>query len=434
MALLDSKKTFNLPVWKESPFPYSQAVRAGPLIFTSGHLATDYRSGIAAEATSNPHRPFDGPPAISRQTRHVFGQLRCVLELAGSSLNELIRVEQFITRRSDAAGFVDTRREFLDLDPPTSSLLVANDLELPDARILVGGIALQRDERWRKQAFKTDKVPVNKRGGYSLALCAGPLVFLPGNTASDFTTGIHSEAHADPTFWFERDIVKQTEFILKTRRILLEEMGLSLADVVQATIYITELNDLPELETVWRRHFPGDGPSIAVVPVAELAVRGSVVEISVTALDPRKGQSKRAIRVGGASQTQFGAPSAVQAGPYLFFSAISASGPDGLVPEATANPHIPYYSSPIKLQARHIFRNVAAACDAAGVSTDHLVHCQTLLTDLSDLVAYFEVWREVFSTAPPASTVIRAASPLIIPGCRISQCWIAYVPENPGRP
>lgn len=303
MAPRHCKTTFNLPDWAGAPFPCSQAVRAGPLIFTSGQLATDYRSGIAAEAASDPRRPYDGPPAISRQTRYVFDRLKSVLELAGSSLDSLIRVEQFITRRADAAGFVDTRREFLGADPPTSSLLVASDLELPDARILVGGIALPSQGPWKKQPFTTNNVPVNKRGGYSLALRGGPLVFLPGNTASDFKTGIHPEARADPIFWFERDIVKQTEFILKTRRVLLEEMGLSLADVVQATIYITELDDLPDLEVIWHRHFPGDGPSVTVVPVADLAVRGSVVEISVIALDPSRGYNRRTIRTGQTSLT-----------------------------------------------------------------------------------------------------------------------------------
>ena len=91
MATRDHKATFNLPCWADAPFPCSQAVRAGPLIFTSGHLATDYTSGIAAEAATNPHRPYDGPPAISRQTGYVFDHLGRVLELAGSSLNSLVR-------------------------------------------------------------------------------------------------------------------------------------------------------------------------------------------------------------------------------------------------------------------------------------------------------------------------------------------------------
>jgi enamine deaminase RidA (YjgF/YER057c/UK114 family) len=418
------KSVFNLPT--SSGLPYSEAVRAGDLIFASGRLATDYRSGIAAKAAVDPRRPYAGPPAINRQTQFIFEHLEQLLNMAGSSLDELVRVEQFIKYRADAPGFVETRRKFLNIMPPTSSLLVARELELPEARVLVNGIAVASGSSWKKEDFQTDKVPINQRGGYSLAQRAGPLVFLPGNTASDFQTGIHPEARVDHTFWFESDIVKQTEFILKTRRIVLEEMGLSLNDVVHATVYLTRVADLPEFEANWRKHFSAEGPAVTIVPVAELAVVGSVVEISVIALDPSTGEKWRIINTEDASQPLFRAPQAVKAGPYLFFSGLTASDANGLAEEATVDKMAPYYKSAIKIQARYIFRNVSAICAAAGLSIDDLVACQTILADLNDFFSYLEVWGEAFSVSPPANTVVGVPSPLAIPGCRIQQSWVAY--------
>ena len=383
------KTVFNLPESPDPPFPYSQAVKTGPLIFTSGHLATDYRSGIVAEAAVDPRNPYVGPPAVTRQTRYIFDVLGRLLRQAGSSLDNLVRVEQFITERGDAPGFVNARREFLANEPPTSSLLVAGGLELPDARILVEGIAVESDGPWNKEGFSSADVPVNARGGYSLAQRTGPLVFLPGNTASDFKTGIHPEARVDHTFWFERDIVKQTEFILKTRRIVLEAMGLSLADVVQATIYVTNIADLPDLDVVWCRRFPDGGPAVTIVPVAGLAVAGSVVEISVIALDGSK-ERRRRIDADKAPPPPFRAPHAVQAGPFLFLSGLTASDADGLAREAAIDARRRSTSRQFDFRPPTYFAAWRRSARRPASPIKDLVKCHTLLTDLNDMVGFFD--------------------------------------------
>jgi 2-iminobutanoate/2-iminopropanoate deaminase len=420
--------THNPPGCPPPPFPYSLAVVAGPLVFVSGQVATDFGSGIAAEAAVNPRHPYAGPEAVVRQARYIFKNLGRLLDAAGSSLDGLVRIEQWVTTRSDGPPYFRARNEFLTADRPTSSMLVGHALELPDARIVLDGIGVAKGGPWAKETFVTDKIPVNVRAGYSLAQRTGPFVFLPGNTASDFTTGIHPEARVDHTFWFERDVVMQTQFILKTRRILLEEMGLSLADVVQATIYLTDMEDLPALEHTWAHHFPVDGPAVTIVPVDELAVRGSVVEISVIALDRARGVRRRTIGTTAAPPPVFPGPQAVHAGPYLFIAGQVAADASGLLREAEVHPAQPYYASPMKLQARAILANVERICEAAGGTRRDLVKCQAYVTHFDDLVPYFEVWGEIFPAEPPASTVVGVKPPLLMPGCRVLQSWIAYLP------
>lgn len=421
------KRVFNPSGCPVPPFPYSLVVKAGPLVFSSGQLATDFKSGIASEAAVDPRRPFAAPYAITRQTRYIFLNLARLLEAAGTTLDDMVRIEQFVLDRADAPAYFSARNEFLVTDRPTSSMLVGHALEVPDARIILDGIAVARQDGWAKETFTTDKVPVNVRAGYSLGQRVGPLVFLPGNTASDFTTGIHPDARVDHTFWFERDITKQTEFILKTRRVVLEEMGLGLGDVVQATVYLTDMADLAGFEEVWRRHFPADGPALTVVPVDTLAVVGSIVEISVIALDPRDPFRRRTIKSRHVPPPVTPGPQAVMAGPYLFLAGQLASDEQGLAREVEDNPALPYYASPIKRQTRHILRNVQRLCEAAGGSLESLVKCQAYFTDLSDLPAYFDVWAENFLADPPASTAVGVKAPLPIPGCRVLQAWIGYI-------
>lgn len=71
--------------------PYSQAVKVGQLVFTSGQI---------------PLRP-DGSPVegqIQEQTRQVFANLRAVLAAAGSSLERAVKVTVFVT---DLGQFAD---------------------------------------------------------------------------------------------------------------------------------------------------------------------------------------------------------------------------------------------------------------------------------------------------------------------------------------
>ena len=333
----------------------------------------------------------------------------------------MMRIEQFITSRADAPAYAKARREFLTNDPPTSSMLVSYALEIPNAKAIVDGIALEKAGPWKKTTFSTDKIPVNAWAGYATAQRAGPLVFLPGSTASDFETGLHPEARANHAFWFDRDVIKQTDFILGTRQIVLEEMGLSLNDAVQATVYLTNITDLPEFEDTWHRHFSNGGPAVTIVPVDELAVQGSVVEISVIALDPSSGLSRRVVETSQAPPPAFRGPQAVQGGPYLFIAGLTASNDGGLAEEADVAPEMPYYASPAKLQARYILDNVTRICTAAWGSLESLVKCQAYLTDVHDLVAYFEVWKEFFPHRP--SSLHRPSVPSLHSSSRAAESF-----------
>src|SRR5207249_6353552 len=53
---------------------YTPAARAGDLVFAAGHLASDFKQGVAPEARVDPAFPFYDS-AIKKQTRYVLGNL-----------------------------------------------------------------------------------------------------------------------------------------------------------------------------------------------------------------------------------------------------------------------------------------------------------------------------------------------------------------------
>jgi len=69
--------------------PYSQAIRAGDLVFVSGQLALKPGDKALSGAT------------IEEQTEQVFANLRAILEEAGSSLDRLVKTTVYLQNLDD---------------------------------------------------------------------------------------------------------------------------------------------------------------------------------------------------------------------------------------------------------------------------------------------------------------------------------------------
>ena len=79
---------------KEAPDPigpYSQAIKFGQLIFTSGQIAIDPASGDVVEGS------------VIEQTEQVLKNLKAVLEEAGSSLDKVVKTTIYLKSMSDFA-------------------------------------------------------------------------------------------------------------------------------------------------------------------------------------------------------------------------------------------------------------------------------------------------------------------------------------------
>ncbi len=94
--------------------PYSQAVRAGGRVFTAGQPGIDPRTGVVAGED------------FEAQARQAFANLRAVLEDAGSSLDQVVRVTCFVT---DAGAFATLNKlfgEYFPTSPPARSTPVVS--------------------------------------------------------------------------------------------------------------------------------------------------------------------------------------------------------------------------------------------------------------------------------------------------------------------
>lgn len=88
--------------------PYSQAVRVGDFVFTSGQIALVPESG-AVEATD-----------IVGQTEQVMKNLSAVLKAAGSSMEKAVKTTCFLADMNDFAAFNDVYGKYFTSKPARS--------------------------------------------------------------------------------------------------------------------------------------------------------------------------------------------------------------------------------------------------------------------------------------------------------------------------
>jgi len=86
--------------------PYSHAIVAGGLVFTSGQLGLD---PLSSELVG---------PDIKIQTRQVLDNLKCILEAGGSSLEQVVRVRVYLTDLNDFAGMNEVVESYFPHQPP----------------------------------------------------------------------------------------------------------------------------------------------------------------------------------------------------------------------------------------------------------------------------------------------------------------------------
>jgi 2-iminobutanoate/2-iminopropanoate deaminase len=89
--------------------PYSQAIKAGGLVFVSGQLSL------------KPGEKHLSAGDIAAQTEQVFANLRAILEASGSSLDRLVKTTVFLQNLDDFAGMNEVYSKHVGDTPPARS-------------------------------------------------------------------------------------------------------------------------------------------------------------------------------------------------------------------------------------------------------------------------------------------------------------------------
>jgi reactive intermediate/imine deaminase len=112
------------------PFYISQAFRVGDLVITSG------------QAALTPAGELVGVGDFDAQAEQTFANLQAVLEAAGSSLGQVIKVTIYLTDMANFPKIVDLRQRYFRAPYPADTIVEVKSLALPELELEIEATAL----------------------------------------------------------------------------------------------------------------------------------------------------------------------------------------------------------------------------------------------------------------------------------------------------
>jgi 2-iminobutanoate/2-iminopropanoate deaminase len=109
--------------------PYSQAVRAGNLVFASGQIPIDPATGEFVAG------------GVAEQTEQVLRNLTAVFEAAGVGMNQIVKTTVFLADMDDFTAMNEVYGRFFSVEPPARATVQASRLPR-DARVEIEAIAV----------------------------------------------------------------------------------------------------------------------------------------------------------------------------------------------------------------------------------------------------------------------------------------------------
>ena len=121
------------------------------------------------------------------------------------------------------------------------------------------------------KTISTKKAP-SAIGPYSQAIQVGNLIYTSGQIPIDPATGA----------FIEGGIKEQTRQSLTNLKAILEEAGVTMSHVVKTTVFMADMGDFADMNTVYAEFFTEPYPARSAVAVKSLP-KGAKVEIEVVA-------------------------------------------------------------------------------------------------------------------------------------------------------
>jgi 2-iminobutanoate/2-iminopropanoate deaminase len=129
---VSARETIHTTAAPQAIGPYSQAVAAGPYVFTSGQIGLDPASGRIVEGD------------VAAQTRQVMANIAAVLAGAGLTFTDVVKTTIFLADMNDFAAVNAVYAEsFEGAAPPARSTVAAAGLPR-GALVEIETIALRR--------------------------------------------------------------------------------------------------------------------------------------------------------------------------------------------------------------------------------------------------------------------------------------------------
>ena len=127
---MSRREEIRVPGLAEPISHYTDAVRAGDLLFVSGFVPVDADGRLV------------GGDDVVAQARQVFANLAAVLAAAGGTFADVVKVTVYLTDIEDRARINPVRQEVFRDTRPASTLVEVSALATPGAKVEIDAVAL----------------------------------------------------------------------------------------------------------------------------------------------------------------------------------------------------------------------------------------------------------------------------------------------------
>jgi enamine deaminase RidA (YjgF/YER057c/UK114 family) len=456
------KKAIRLDDGATAFAPYPDAVMAEGLVFTSGARARTVGRGFEAVPASARGKQqgfglvdrYEG--AATEGSWEAHASLEDVLRAAGSDNSQILRQHVWQKDKRFFPCYEAVRIHWQPTPSPSSGLGVG---EIPgegvqwiglDAIAVAPGVNPRFGERAVLAAVNQAALP--SASHYSQAVQSGPLVFTAGHIAiktsepgkpvvqgfddvppegRSLATG---RSHPDSR---DGPIAAQAWYVYKQLEALLARGGMTFADVILSTVYLSDLRDFAVFHRVHRQFFPNDdaGPALCVSAFDEVGHRGCRIEIELTAVDPKSDMEVHP--TGWSVPAPHAGPGAVRVGPFVFCAGMVGLGREGQLVMSAAD----LAPDEAAMVAGHEGRDAVTAAQSlaallrlketlvlAGTSLAGLLKLTLYVGELRDLAVFEQVRARVLDPAElPAFECVCVRGPGPVPEANLQLEAIAVL-------
>jgi len=279
----EQRRPASLPVHATSG--YSPVLTCGDYAFIAGQTseALNTEEGPLDPAARMPAGHLWKGTPIKLETEFVIERkLKPALAVIGNTLDDVVKAQVYLRDIDDVPAFNEVwAKHFGNSMPATSIITTSNPGFICEVgRIEINTISLRHGGRTKKRAIDAG-VPT-AFAGHPQAVRAGDLLFLSGLMAVDAAGALARDVRIDPAQpWFADAAELQMDRMLEQASAICRKAGTSLANVVRAQQFHTDLAGFHPAWCAWQRHLPGHHLPFSAIEVPALAVPGAVVMLDL---------------------------------------------------------------------------------------------------------------------------------------------------------
>src|SRR5918999_2275946 len=107
---------------------FAPGVQVGEFLFVSGQVAQDNNGNVV------------GVGDCEAQTRHVMSRILTIVEAAGATMQDVVKITTFLTQLDNYPAFNKVRSETFPNSPPASSTVIVAGLVRPEFLVEVEAV------------------------------------------------------------------------------------------------------------------------------------------------------------------------------------------------------------------------------------------------------------------------------------------------------